>query len=118
MLQSKLKLRQLHKILTSRTTNWATATLTVIGASQRALREERDEGTMTSGPSEPHGDNGLTLGHKHDPPSDKDHAIRDVAERTVLAFGRVGKLALPPPTAELGRTAEGSHLTWSQTGGK
>lgn len=42
--QSKLKLRQLYKILSSLTTNLPTATLTEIGASQSALRKEREEG--------------------------------------------------------------------------
>lgn len=55
--QCKLKLRQLHKILTLLITNSAIATLTEIGASQSALREEGDCNIRTS---KHHGDYRVT----------------------------------------------------------
>lgn len=62
--QSKLKLRQLYKILTSLITNLAIATLTEIGASQSALREERGEGDCDIRTSKHHGDCEVTLKNK------------------------------------------------------
>lgn len=59
--QSKLKLRQLYKILTSLITNLAIATLTEIGASQSAPREEREEGDCSIRTSKYRGDCEVTL---------------------------------------------------------
>lgn len=58
--QCKLNLRQLYKILTSLITNLAIATLTEIGASQSAVREEREEGDCNISTSKHHGTIRLT----------------------------------------------------------